>query len=322
MNLGRLKKVPLREVWKTEAGDFTPWLAQEEHIELLGNELGLDLEVEAQEKNVGPFKADILCKDTVTENWVLIENQLEKTDHTHLGQLLTYAAGLKAVTIVWIADEFTNQHRAALDWLNNITDETFNFFGVKVELWKIGESPFAPKFNIVSKPNDWSQRVGQAARQVESGNLSTTKILQREYWTAFSKYILTNSSVIRPVKPRPQHWMNLAIGRTHFGLQISVNTQDNIISICLVFSGPDAKPHYFLSEENKGRIEEEFGEKLNWHPMPEGKYCYICLNNAINPTDKSLWSEQHKWFTEKLEKYYRVFSARIKSLDATQYEET
>lgn len=113
--LGRLEKVELREVWKTEASDFTPWLAQEQNIELLGETIGIDLEVEAQEKNVGPFRADILCKDTLTDNWVLIENQLERTDHTHLGQLLTYAAGLNAVTIVWIAERFTDEHRATLD---------------------------------------------------------------------------------------------------------------------------------------------------------------------------------------------------------------
>lgn len=147
--LGRLEKVDLRNFWTTEAGDFTPWLAQEENIALLGEAVGVELEVEAQEKSVGPFRADILCKDTSTDQWVLIENQLERTDHTHLGQLLTYGAGLNAVTIVWIAAKFTEEHRAALDWLNEITDERFNFFGLEVELWRIGDSLAAPKFNII-----------------------------------------------------------------------------------------------------------------------------------------------------------------------------
>ena len=106
-NLGRLEPVDeLREVWPNEADDFTPWLAKEENLALLGSTIDLGLELEAQEKNVGPFRADILCKDTASNDWVLVENQLERTDHTHLGQLLTYAAGLKAVTIVWIADRF------------------------------------------------------------------------------------------------------------------------------------------------------------------------------------------------------------------------
>lgn len=201
-NLSRLEKVDLRDVWKTEAGDFTPWLAQEENISLLGETIGIDLEVEAQEKNVGPFRADILCKDTLYDNWVLVENLLERTDHVHLGQLLTYAAGLSAVTIVWIADHFTDEHRAALDWLNEITDNSFNFFGLEVELWRIGDSPIAPKFNIASKPNDWPKTVGRAAAQMTAENLSDTKQMQLEYWTAFHNYVSRHSKVLRPQKPK------------------------------------------------------------------------------------------------------------------------
>ena len=155
--LGRLRKVELRSVWQSEASHFTPWLAQEENLQLLGEAIGLELELEAQEKDVGPFRADILCRDMATDEWVLIENQLERTDHTHLGQLLTYAAGLQAVTIVWIAPRFADEHRAALDWLNERTDDTINLFGLEVELWRIGDSQVAPKLNIISQPNSWSR---------------------------------------------------------------------------------------------------------------------------------------------------------------------
>ena len=141
--MGHLEKVDLRDIWKTEAGDFTPWLGTAENIQLLGDTVRLDLEVEAQEKQVGPFRADILCKDTASGAWVLIENQLERTDHNHLGQLMTYTAGLNAVTIIWIADRFTDEHRAAMDWLNEITAEDFVFLGIEVELWKTGDSNVA-----------------------------------------------------------------------------------------------------------------------------------------------------------------------------------
>jgi len=188
-------------------------LARPENVELLADELGLDLEVEAQERNVGPFRADVLCKNTVDDTWVLIENQLERTDHTRLGQLLTYAAGLEAVTIVWIAEQFTEQHRATLDWLNEITDEKFNFFDVEVELFQIGDSPFAPHFNIVSKPNDWSKTVAEAARRIESGDLSPTKQLQQTFWTRLREYAEARGSSLRFQKPHPQHWTNLSIGR-------------------------------------------------------------------------------------------------------------
>ena len=161
--LGRLEKVDLREYWKREDTHFTPWLAQEENISLLGDTIDMELEVQGQEANVGPFRADVLCRNTADDTLVLIENQLERTDHTHLGQLITYAAGLDAVTLVWVVQRFTEEHRAALDWLNRITDDDFHFFGLEIELWQIGDSVAAPKFNLVAKPNDWSKSVRDAA---------------------------------------------------------------------------------------------------------------------------------------------------------------
>ena len=146
--LGRLERVELRDYWEHEGSDFTPWLASEENIALLSETIGLELEVQQEEAAVGPFRADILCRDTASDELVIIENQLEKTDHKHLGQTITYASGLDAVNIVWIAARFTEEHRAALDWLNRITHEEFRFFGIEIELWRIGKSVPAPKFNI------------------------------------------------------------------------------------------------------------------------------------------------------------------------------
>ena len=119
IKLSKIEKISLRECWQNEASDFTPWLASEDNITLLADALGMnELEVKGQEEHVGPFRADILCVDPGTDKYVLIENQLEKTDHNHLGQILTYAAGLDAVTIIWVAERFTEEHRATIDWLN------------------------------------------------------------------------------------------------------------------------------------------------------------------------------------------------------------
>ncbi len=147
--LGRLERVDLRTYWLNEASYFTPWLAQEENVALLGETIGIELEVQQQEANVGPFRADILCRNTADNSFVLVENQLERTDHMHLGQLVTYAAGLDAVTVIWIASRFTEEHRAALDWLNEITHEGFNFFGLEIELWCTGSSLAAPKDRLI-----------------------------------------------------------------------------------------------------------------------------------------------------------------------------
>ncbi|MCA9449879.1 MAG: DUF4268 domain-containing protein, partial [Candidatus Omnitrophica bacterium] len=184
-SLGRLEKIELRQAWTNEARDFTPWLAQEENLALLAETIGIELELEGQEKSVGPFSADILCKDSATGDWVLIENQLERTDHTHLGQLVTYSAGLEAVKVVWIAQRFTEEHRAALNWLNEISSEGVNFFGLEIELWKIGESPLAPKFNVVCKPNDWSKTV----RETADKKLSETQEIQLAFWSEFKAFL-------------------------------------------------------------------------------------------------------------------------------------
>ena len=169
---------------------------QEENISLLGDTIGMELEVEAREKSIGPFKADILCKDTSDDHFVLIENQLERTNHTHLGQLMTYASGLHAVTIVWIANRFTDEHRSALDWLNEITADDYKFFGLEIELWRIGDSPFAPKFNIIAKPNDWSSTISRATQSITSGELTETKRLQLDYWLKLWELIRSSGSSI------------------------------------------------------------------------------------------------------------------------------
>lgn len=320
ISLGKLKRVDLRAVWLGEASHFTPWLAQEENLALLSDTIGLELELEAVEKNVGPFRADIVCKDTVTGSWVLIENQLERTDHSHLGQLLTYAAGLNTVTIVWIAERFTDEHRAALDWLNEVTSEEINLFGLEVELWRIGDSAVAPKFNVVSQPNDWTKTV-TATRRTDAGDLTPVKQLQLEYWTALRQYLEDHNSFMKSQKPFPQHWTNFAIGRSNFYLAAVMNTQQNRVSVQLVLDGQDAKPHFYLLHEEKADIEQEVGEKLRWREMIKRKQSRVDLDNSTYDLfNRAQWPQQHAWLQRTLESFYKAFSPRIKTLDAADYE--
>ncbi len=318
--LGSLETVNLRTIFRSEASDFTPWLANEENLAKLGETLDIELELESQEKYVGPFRADILCKDINSQDWVLIENQIERTDHNHLGQLMTYAAGLKAVTIIWIAAEFTDEHRAALDWLNEITEEGVNFFGVEIELWKIGNSPVAPKFNVVCKPNLWTHYVSQAAQRIESGELTETKKMQFEYWTNFQRFMKEQKSSLRPQKPSPQHWMNFAIGRSNFHLFAFTNTREKRIGIGLVVKGPNAKPHFHLLEDEKDIIEKEFGQRLEWKELPTKIECRIILNKFnCDLADTNRWNEYHQWMSIILETFSKVFKNRIQRLDADNY---
>lgn len=318
--LGHLVKVNLLEVWEKEARDFTPWLAEKENIKLLSEVLNIDLELEAQEKNVGPFKADILCKDTLTGNWVLIENQIARTDHTHLGQIITYAAGLKAVTIVWIADNFTDEHRAALDWLNEITDETINFFGLEIELWRIGDSLLAPKFNIISQPNNWSQIVGNIVRGIE-GNLTETQQVYLDYWNRFSSFLHERNSILRPQKPFPQNWMNFAIGRTNYFLNAGLNSKEKKITVSLILADDLSKKSFDQLEKDRNKIEANFGGPLEWRKMVGNKESMIVLTRQkSDPLEKDQWPEYQAWMATELEKLYKVFSERVKNLNTESLE--
>lgn len=319
--LGRLQHVELREIWASEATEFTPWLARPENLAILGETLVIDLELEAQERAVGPFRADILCKDIGSGDWVLVENQLERTDHTHLGQLLTYASGLQAVTIVWIAAQFTEEHRATLDWLNKITDESFRFFGLEVELWRIGDSPAAPKFNIVSKPNDWSRSVSRAARAIDDDELSATRTMQREYWIAFQSVVdAMGGPVTGNRKPRPSSWMNYAIGRSGFRLAAVMLRQKSQIRAELYIAGDDAKAFIHMLKEQKDTIERELGYPLEWEELPTRRDSRVgaYLDN-VNPEDREDWPRQHQWLAEKLNDLHRVFYTRVKQLYADDW---
>jgi hypothetical protein len=314
--MGKLEPVDIRRVWETEAGAFTPWLARHANITLLAETIGIELEVEAQEKAVGPFRADILCKDIATDNWVLIENQLERTDHTHLGQLLTYAAGLDAVTIVWVSPNFTEEHRATLDWLNKITDSRFNFFGLEIEAWRIGDSPVAPKFNIISKPNDWASAVRESAL-LQADSLTEIKRIQLEYWIAFKQRVDSSSKTLRTQKPAPHNWMNFAIGRSGFNMNAVVNTVHNRIAVNLVISGSEAKTFFKLLRDQKEDIEGELGLSLQWRELPEkGQSRIKATRDNADPTNKNEWPEQHEWLLTTLEAFRKVFSPRIKSMTA------
>ena len=321
-NLAKLQVVELRDVWESEADDFTPWLAGEENIKILGDSIAIDLEVEAQEKNVGPFRADILCKDTDNGNWVLIENQLEQTDHKHLGQLLTYAAGLQAVTVVWVAATFTEEHRATLDWLNDITDERFQFFGLEIELWRIEDSPPAAKFNIVSKPNDWSRSVTQSAKRIIEEALSELQKTQLRYWSELKMAIESGKSSIRPQTPLPQHWTNFGIGRTDFHIAATINSRENRLGVELNIRGDDAKAHYYLLFDQKEEIEASIESTLVWMELPDKKASRIVLfNDGCDLKDEGDWPRQHKWFIASLEKFDNTFRNRVKSLNARDWND-
>lgn len=323
INLGRLERVELRSVFPNEATAFTPWLGEAKNLALLGEAIGLDLECEAQEKAVGPFKADILCKDTASDRWVLIENQIEKTDHTHLGQLLTYAAGLDAVTIVWVAERFYEDHAAALDWLNDKTVDGIRFFGLEIELWRIGDSPVAPKFNIRCQPNDFTQGVRAAANHAAAD--SEHRQLQLRFWTAFRKFMEDGKSSVKCQKASPHHWMTHSIGKVGFHLASIISSgKGNTWSdgpelrVELIVMGQD---RFKAIEAYKREIESEIGKTLDWHNPPGNRQCRVFARRPADFGNESEWPEQQSWLRQTLEDFQKVFVPIIKGLDHSAFKE-
>lgn len=276
----------------------------------------MDLAVVGVETSVGSFRADIVCRDQSNDHsddqLVLIENQLERTDHTHLGQLLTYAAGLQTVTLVWIADRFTEPHRAALDWLNEITDERFRFFGLEVELWRIGESPLAPKFNIVSKPNSWSKTVHGERRATESSGLTDLRQAQLAFWNELAGRLDGLRNGTRGRTPRAQQWYSVAIGRSGFDLNAYFVAQKGRIGIDLFLSSADAHQHFNHLLEQKDELEQKLGQ-LEWiKATKEARIAqYMPVDDMLNEAN---WPDMLDWLVERLSAFDNVFRDKVRKI--------
>lgn len=310
--LSKLERVPLRKAWKHEANDFTPWLAEPENLEALAQELGLsELELVGTEHTVGDFKLDILCTDG--DERVVIENQLADTDHRHLGQILTYAAGVNARTVIWVAQAFRPEHIAALDYLNDNMTEDVSFFGVQIELWRIGDSPLAPKFEVVAKPDNWARTGREQARAAASQ--SPTQQLQLQFWKVLVEWLRKKAPHIRPQKPRPRAWLNNTIGRSGFRLNITANTRDARLGVELWMPGEGAKQHFQALLEQKASIEQQLGFALDWQELPHARATRIASwYTDASIEDESRWDEYLQWIEQRLVTMDRVLRPIVRAL--------
>jgi hypothetical protein len=220
---------------------------------------------------------------------------------------------------VWVSTQLTEEHRAALDWLNGITEEGFRFFGLEVELWRIADSPAAPKFNIVSQPNEWTRSVMDAAKRIDTEGLSEVKLLQLKFWTEFREK-LSGHPNLRAKKPYPQHWMNFSIGRSGFELSGTINSRESRLGVELYLSDENAKAYFWLLKKEKANIEQEIGVPLEWMDLPAKRACRVVYYRPVTDTlDEAKWPEYQSWMIATLEKFYSTFRNRIKSLDADDY---
>ena len=317
MNLGNIQPVSLREVWPNEARDFTPWLA--ENIDKLGNALGLDLEVQSAEAPVGSFSLDILARDLGGNRPVIIENQLEPTNHDHLGKLLTYAAGYDAYAVVWLTREFRDEHRQALDWLNQRTGENTEFFGVVVEAWRIDDSRPAPHFNLVVTPNDWQKQSFSSVRQGGgAGNASERGERYRQFFQSLIDILrerqFTNTR--KGVVERKGRY-NFSSGFPGISYRAAFN-QGMTTTVSVFIDRDDGEWNRGLFDrllERKEAVEAALGEPLVWEPLETRRRCRISIlrPGSIDDDPETLEAIQ-QWMVEHLLNFKRIFGPHLEEL--------
>ncbi|GAB4038694.1 DUF4268 domain-containing protein [Spirosoma jeollabukense] len=310
--LGTLKRVELRKMWPHEALDFTRWLSIEENIQLLCEELDITLDNVKVEEAAGRYNVDIVAEEITTKRKVIIENQLEITDHKHLGQILTYAAAHEASIIIWNVKNYTEEHKQAIDWFNRNMPEQISFFLVQVELWQIGDSLPAPRFNIISQPNNWAKTV-KLAGNVEKDLPSELKLLQQKFWSDFREYVndFTPRSTLNLGRtPRPQHWYDISFGTSKANISLTFNSKQKQIG-CELYIHRDSDLYQKLSAE-KELIETEIGESLNWMDLPDSTAFRIIINHNFNPNSESDWPVYFHWLKTKSEIFQKTFKKYFK----------
>lgn len=307
MKLGQLEEIEdLRTVWPHEALDFTPWLASEENITLLSDAIGIDINVEATEAAIGAFNVDILATEAETGRCVIIENQLEDTNHDHLGKLITYAAGKSACVMIWLVKHAREEHKAAIEWLNNNTSDDIGFFLCEIKLFRIEDSAPAVKFEVVERPNDWTKELKRGEGMEGNGKDNY------EYWAAFNEYAFQNQEFakeFRQRKPSARSYMDFSIGSSECHLTVSqLSTKEELIVELYI---NDDKELYRSFYAHKAEIEEAAGLKFDWREMPDRKASRVRIARKGNLRDRDKWIAQADWLIQVMLIMKRVFQRYI-----------
>lgn len=304
-NLGTLEEIKdLRKIWPHEALDFTPWLA--ENVDLLADAVGLEITVDETESSVGDFNVDIYASETGTDRKIIIENQLEDTDHDHLGKLITYASGKSADVIIWVVKHAREEHKAAVEWLNNHTDEKIGFFLCEIKLFRIGDSQIAPSFTVVEKPNDWTKEIKKTTA------VNPTQQLRLEYWQEFNDYAFQDvefSKEFNKKKPSTDHWYSLSIGSSACVISILRIQKRNELDVEFYIN--DDKELYWVVFAHRAEIESDMGMALDWRELPDKKASRIIAAKNVELDSREKWPEQFDWAMDVCLKMKKAFKKYI-----------
>lgn len=300
----------MRDIWKDEARDFTPWLAADP--DRLGKALQMDLELEGAEVAVGPFSADVVLRDTNTDQRIVVENLLETTDHDHLGKLITYAAGLEAHWAVLVAKEFRPEHRSALTWLNSISGEGSGFFGIEVHAVRIGDSPPAVQLNVVVEPDDFSRRARTPANAISEVNARYA-----EWWAEFLPALQDAHPGWSNAQAAPRHYMNFPSGRTgvKYGLSFAYPTGATNYSLRAEVYIDDGESAFPQLAEQRPEIESACDLALQWEPLERARASRVAVYlDPADPADRDSWPRYREWAITTLGELRHAFTAPINAL--------
>lgn len=300
-DFGNLKRIDSKIMWNNETA-FSDWLA--EQINRLGEAIGIDFDDTSiqREHRTGSLSADITCLEADGETRVVIENQFGKTNHDHLGKVIAYAAGLDGAKIIWIAQQFRDEHLAALDWLNEKTENSTSFLGVELECWRIDDSKPAPNFNLIAKPNYWSRDL---ARSVRERPLTKAQLLNKDFWAVARIHFQKIETRIQlPDEGKQGPWLRRGVsGNTYFVVSLSTPSE---LQINLHFQDDDAEDCFEYIDKyikmNKAEVESKLPSKLIWKRRDGTNRLIVdCLSLRFNLTNRAEWENAIAWFLEGLE---------------------
>ena len=314
LTLGQLTSQDPRNIWANESQDFTPWLAKNIHV--LNEALGLELEIGQREAPVGSFAVDLFGKEVGTGRPVIIENQLARTDHTHLGQLLTYAAGLNAGIVIWISPDIRDEHREAIHWLNGQTGDSVAFFAIELELLRIDSSLPAPRFNVVAEPSGFRRAVAQGATKPTERGLAYQRFFRDLVERLHSEHpglVYTQPDLIRY-----DSWTTFGAGRSGFELWVAFTATAGFRIALVITTGERARNKGAFDQLHTQReaVESELGETVRWERLDESVTSRLAVHRdgSIDAPNEQL-DELKRWAVRLLPVFRSALEPRIRALN-------
>lgn len=307
MKLGKLQEVDIRNLWNHEQYDFSEWLSKSENLEQLNEVIGLTLSEVEKEVYVGAYRCDLVGVDETTGDKVIIENQLEASNHDHLGKIITYASGLDAKVVVWIVKEAREEHRSAIEWLNNNTSDKLNFFLIEIHVYQIGDSLCAPKFEIVEKPNGF---IKNAKGQSGSGEYNKGQSEKIEFWTRFNEILIERGKPFNVRKPTTDHWYDIAIGTSDAHVSLTIVNREHVVGVELYI--PDNKELFEKLYLQKEEIDEKLGLHPDWQRLDGKKAARILYRMpGLDFEDHSNYDSLMNEMIDKAALFAKVFKKYV-----------